>query len=69
MGKNILLLNDRLIGGGAEQILQQIAADLVQRGHRVTIWSPEGNREQLAQRYGAAVRWHRWPLWTADKER
>ena len=69
MGKNILLLNDRLTGGGAEQILQQIAADLVQRGHRVTIWSPEGNREQLAQRYGAAVRWRRWPLWTADKER
>ena len=35
MKKQILLLNDRLAGGGAEQVLQRIAADLAAQGAAV----------------------------------
>lgn len=63
MGMNVLLLNDRLHGGGAERILQLAAADLSSRGHRVTILAPEGNREELRDHYPQGVRFLRLPFW------
>ena len=42
--KQILLLNDRLVGGGAEQIMQRIAADLAAQGAALTVYAPEGTK-------------------------
>ena len=69
MKKRILLLNDRLAGGGAEQVLQRIAADLAARGAELTVWAPEGTREELERLYPAGTRFHRLPFWDGESAR
>ena len=66
MKKKILLLNDRLAGGGAEQVLQRIAADLAAAGAELTVWAPEGSEEELRRLYPAGTRFRRYPFWEGD---
>lgn len=63
---NILLLANRLHGGGTETVIQSVAAELVRAGHRVTLWAPEGTREELRAHYPAALRFRRYPFWRVD---
>ena len=67
--KQILLINDRLCGGGAEQITQRIAADLAAQGAALTVYAPEGTREELAAHYPAGTRFRRYPFWEGESER
>lgn len=69
MKKRILLLNDRLAGGGAEQVLRHIAADLAAEGAALTIWAPEGTAEDLRRLYPAGTRYRRLPFWEGECER
>ena len=69
MGKKILLLNDRLCGGGAEQVLQRVAADLAAHGASLTIYAPAGSREELARYYPAGTRFRRYPFWEGESRR
>ena len=69
MGKQVLLLNDRLAGGGAEQVLQHIAADLAAQGASLTVWAPEGTRRQLQRLYPAGTRFRRYPFWDGESRR
>lgn len=69
MKKRILLLNDRLAGGGAEQVLQRVAADLAAQGAALTIWAPEGTEEELRRLYPAGTRFHRLPFWEGESAR
>lgn len=63
MSKEILLINDRLHAGGAELVLQTLAAALVGRGDRLTVWAPEGDRATLRQKYPTGTRFARLPFW------
>ncbi len=67
--KQILLINDRLCGGGAEQITQRIAADLAAQGAALTVYAPEGTREELAAHYPAGTRFRRYPFWEGESRR
>ena len=67
--KQILLINDRLVGGGAEQITQRIAADLAAQGAALTVYAPEGTREELAAHYPAGTRFRRYPFWEGESRR
>ena len=69
MKKQILLLNDRLAGGGAEQVLQRIAADLAAQGAALTIWAPEGTEDELRCLYPAGTRFRRLPFWEGESAR
>lgn len=62
----ILLLSDRLDGGGVETVLQSVSADLIRAGHRVTLWTPEGTRQELREHYLPALRYRRYPFWKKD---
>ena len=55
---NILLLANRLHGGGTETVIQSVAAELVRAGHRVTLWAPEGTREELRAHYPENVEFY-----------
>ena len=63
MKKRILILNDRLHSGGAERIVQTVAALAAEDGWELTLWAPEGDREQLRRHYPAGLRWRRFPFW------
>lgn len=63
MGKDILLINDRLHAGGVELVLQELAAALAARGDRLTVWAAEGDRDTLCQKYPAGTRFSRLPFW------
>ena len=69
MKKRVLLLNDRLAGGGAEKVLQLVAADLAAHGAALTVWAPEGTREELARLYPAGTRFRRYPFWEGESRR
>ena len=69
MGKRILLLNDRLAGGGAERVMQLVAADLAAQGASLTVWAPEGTREELRRLYPAGTRFRRLPFWEGESRR
>ena len=69
MKKRVLLINDRLVGGGAEQVLRYIAADLAAHGAELTIWAPEGTPEELARFYPAGTRFRRYPFWEGESKR
>ena len=69
MKKRILLLNDRLAGGGAEQVLQRVAADLAAQGAALTVWAPEGTEEELRRLYPAGTRFRRYPFWEGESRR
>lgn len=69
MGKDILLINDRLHAGGAEQMLQLVSAALAKRGDRLTIWAYESDRETLRRRYPAGLRCRRLPFWDGVSRR
>ncbi len=69
MKRNILLINNRLVGGGSETIFQLVAADLAANGAALTVWSPEGTREQLRRCYPAGTRWRRLPFWGEEAPR
>ncbi len=69
MRKQVLLLNDRLAGGGAERVLQLVAADLASQGAALTVWAPEGTREELARLYPAGTRFRRYPFWEGESRR
>ncbi len=47
-GKRALLLNDRVLGGGSEQVLYQVINHLLSRGWRVTVVALRGTRRELA---------------------
>lgn len=63
MGKEILLINDRLHAGGVELVLQELAAALAARGDKITVWAAEGDRDTLRQKYPAGTRFARLPFW------
>lgn len=69
MKAQVLLLNDRLCGGGSERILHLIAADLAAQGAQLTIWAPEGTREDLRRAYPEGTRFRRLPFWEGDSPR
>ena len=69
MGKTVLLLNDRLCGGGAEQVLQRVASDLAARGASLTIYAAEGTQAELAAHYPAGTRFRRYPFWEGESRR
>lgn len=58
----ILMIGDRLTGGGAEKILQILAADLAGRGHRLTVWTFSGSREEGKVCFPPKVRLRRLPF-------
>lgn len=63
MGKDILLINDRLHAGGVELVLQELSAALAARGDRITVWAAEGDRDTLREKYPAGTRFSRLPFW------
>lgn len=65
----VLILNDRLAGGGAEGIVQLAAAALVRHGAALTVWASEGTRAELAAHYPAGTRFRRLPFWGEDAKR
>ena len=69
MGEKVLLLNDRLRGGGAELVMQRVAADLAARGAELTVWAPEGTRAELERYYPAGTRFRRYPFWEGESRR
>lgn len=69
MKRRILLLNNCLAGGGAERVLQLVAAEAAATGAALTIWAPEGTPEELRQLYPAGTRWRRLPFWGEDAAR
>lgn len=69
MKKQILLLNDRLAGGGAERVAQLVAALAAEEGAALTLWAPEGSAEELRRLYPAGTRRRRLPFWGEDAAR
>lgn len=69
MRTRVLLLNDRLCGGGSERILHLVAADLAAQGAELTVWAPEGTKEDLARAYPPGTRFRRLPFWEGDSPR
>ena len=69
MSTRVLLLNDRLCGGGSERILHLVAADLAAQGADLTVWAPEGTKEDLSRAYPPGTRFRRLPFWEGNSPR
>ena len=63
MNLKILLINDKLHAGGAELALQNFSACLAARGHSLTLWAQQGDRELLSRKYPPSVKYCRLPFW------
>jgi len=63
MSKDILIINNNLDAGGTEVLLRDIVAQLVEGGHKVTLWACNGDKKTLKEKYPPSVAFRRYPFW------